>query len=50
MMDAIKAWLQTKDYIEGVRLYLELGTDENLIELFTSEARTEYKAKRLERA
>jgi hypothetical protein len=49
-MDAIKAWLQTKDYIEGVRLYLELGADENLIELFTSEARTEYKAKRLERA
>lgn len=49
-MDDIKAWLQSKDYLEGVRLYLELGSDENLIELFTSEARTDYKAKRLEKA
>jgi hypothetical protein len=49
-MQEIKAWLQSKDYIEGVRLYLEHGTDENLIELFTSEARTDYKAQRLERA
>lgn len=50
IMDAIPDWLQSKDYIEGVRLYLELGSDPRLKALFTQEAKTDYKAKRLERA
>lgn len=49
-MEEIRDWLKSKDYIEGVRLYLELGNDPMLKALFTQEARTDYKAKRLERA
>lgn len=49
-MDDITNWLQRKDYLEGVRLYLQHGQDPVLKELFTSEHKTPYKEQRLEKA
>ena len=49
-MNEITNWLQSKDYIEGVRLYIEHGQDPVLKNLFTAEKGTPYKEQRLERA
>ena len=48
-MNEIKDWLQTQDYVEGIRLYLEHGQDATLKRLLTSEKKTEYKQQRLEK-
>jgi hypothetical protein len=50
LMEAIRHWLQSKDYIEGVRIYLQHGQDPVLKNLFTAEKGTPYKQQRLERA
>jgi hypothetical protein len=49
-MNDITNWLQSKDYIEGIRLYLEHGQDPVLKNLFTAEKQTPYKTERLEKA
>lgn len=49
-MNDIRDWLQSKDYIEGIRLYLQHGQDPALKNLFTAEKGTPYKQQRLERA
>lgn len=49
-MQSIADWLQSKDYIQGVRLYIEHGQDPVLKNLFTAEKGTPYKEQRLERA
>jgi hypothetical protein len=49
-MQEITTWLTHKDYLEGVRLYLQHGQDPVLKKLFTSEQRTDYKEQRLEKA
>jgi len=50
-MSAIQSWLSSgKDYIEGIRLYLQHGADNNLKRLFTEEQKTAYKETLLEKA
>jgi hypothetical protein len=49
-MESITNWLQSKDYVEGIRLYLEHGQDPGLKNLFTAEKQTPYKEQRLEKA
>lgn len=49
-MDDIKAWLDDRDYEQGVNLYLKHGQDPVLKKLFTAEMETAYKRQRLERA
>jgi hypothetical protein len=46
----ISSWFTSKDYVEGVRLYLKHGQDPMLKKLFTAELKTAYKEQRLERA
>lgn len=48
-MHDIQQWLNSfKDYDAGVRLYLKYGRDKALIALFTREACTDFKKKKLE--
>lgn len=49
-MQEIRDWLQSKDYLEGISLYLEHGQDPVLKNLFTAEKGTPYKQQRLEQA
>jgi hypothetical protein len=48
-MDLIKAWLNgNRNYLTGVKLYLQHGDDDLLKKLFTAEKETSYKRQQLE--
>jgi hypothetical protein len=48
-MDLIKAWLNgNRNYLTGVKLFLQHGDDDLLKKLFTAEKETSYKRQQLE--
>ncbi len=50
-MNPIRDWLSSdRNYVEGVRLYLEFGQDKDLKRLLTVEAETPFKRSKLEKA